>query len=1578
MRRLNPSMRRSRRLNRHASIRHFLWLSVLSLFILLILPNLSHSTSSEGKSPLPPFIKVGKTSSTSWSEDAVSPLGRPLLFADTIKILNSDENGVTLELIIPELKTEIQQFDGVRYQAISYRGCGYTSEVGNPKVPVSRFFLGAPPEAIYRVEVLDSSSNMRVGYRLPPVPRRIVKTEKDIQAITGRYDEIGSAYQSSANALYPRQLARVIYDGYIRDQRVITLELHPVQYNPKRRLLKIYSRLVVKVTFERPSAAPNLSSPSEFSAKRRRFPSSESKVFEDFYHKKLLNYDAAKNWRKIRPQHSSVSAAPSKGGGESLRHTPLYKIFVEKTGVYRLTYDDLNRAMETIGLVDGNPPLSQTLDLASIDPRKLSLRLRGKEIPIYVHGEMDGKFDEGDYIEFLGLKTDSIYTRWNVYWLYLSPELAKNQRGKRVAEFDGTPNDPTGVLVSTFNSKINFEADHFYQVLQHVHPEDVSPDDPHAWYEARDHWFWTGIKNASNKNEVEVKFRLYDVAPTLDRPKIDLLLTGGTPTEHEILVSINGIKMANAKWEMQDEMRITKHLRSQDELVDAKNGYNIIRCAKVDITTEENALSYPYHIYINSFEVEYVRLLKAVNDYLEFASPESHESYEVRKRRKLEYKVSGFLYPNIELYETNGSVLLAKVRNAAVKRVILTPEERERLRVMLQDRYKEEHPTHAFAEEEEQIAAPTIDDVTINVPNIAYNVIFHYPDTHDAQFIAVSEGGLLKPARLVKVRDTGAHLKDTSNGADYIIITHPLFMESAQRLGDWRRTSKGGNYRVAVVDVTDIYDEFNYGMVSPRAIKEFLKYAYFNWQQPPVSYVVLFGDGTFDFKGIDKKTYPEPPELSGYIPPHYVWTSYGDTSADHWYATVSGIDVLPDLFIGRLPVESQDEAAAVVDKILKYEGSRPNGPWRRRIISIADDDTTNSGDFIFKKSLNEISQNHTLLGFETTKIFLEDIMTEVDANPTKYGNMLPGQVARKIITEELSKGAVMAQYAGHGGRVVWAHEIIFDNYAVKRLSETDKLPFLLVLSCYNGYFDKPGTPSMAEMLLRQPNAGIIGMLSATRLTYGSGNDALNRIIFDDIFKRNMRGLGEIAFNSKLELLIADGYGQFEVMQQYTLFGDPATRIAMAEYEITPEVQTPAVKPGGMLRLAPGRILRSTYDEKIGQKRYVPISDFSGKLKVTARFPGGRGEVFKGTGQKGEVSMEQEFLEAEVEKSVSFGEYPEIELQVPITAKPGKGVVEYYAENATEIAVGGAVFTVEIPKIVDIVEEIAEDGAYFRVAAKVADDLASAGIKEVTLQWRNPTTGDWIETPMNADSKRGEGWYVTEQLSVQTDDGGDIRYQVILVDVDNNRVESEPSQFSLRIIPNLKVVYTLQNEHLIYYTTDDKDDKTGGTPTGYIKAEIENTEDIDIKQDVEVYLYDGNPDQNGDNIVDVEAQLLGRVTVTPEQWLQRNPYKSSGDVDPSGPRAFRLAPLNINRVAVAELKYTLSSGQHVIFAWIDPEFEQNQTRRGKIKEQDETDNKASRVIEADEYFLLPSDAPLSAPSLDGVMGLTILPKSIDKT
>ena len=103
-----------------------------------------------------------------------------------------------------------------------------------------------------------------------------------------------------------------------------------------------------------------------------------------------------------------------------------------------------------------------------------------------------------------------------------------------------------------------------------------------------------------------------------------------------------------------------------------------------------------------------------------------------------------------------------------------------------------------------------------------------------------------------------------------------------------------------------------------------------------------------------------PPEVTGYIPTHYIRTdSFGRTAADHWYATVSGHDEFTDFYIGRLSVEDINQADAVVDKIISYEQTPPNGDWRRELFLLLTTKVSNSGDFIFKKSLDEIAKDHT-------------------------------------------------------------------------------------------------------------------------------------------------------------------------------------------------------------------------------------------------------------------------------------------------------------------------------------------------------------------------------------------------------------------------------------------------------------------------------------------------------------------------------------------------------------------------------------------------------------------------------------------
>ena len=973
--------------------------------------------------------------------------------------------------------------------------------------------LGIPASAeIEAVDVSAAPVETRNGVRLVPVSIFEAHEFNSQHSATQYWRENGSAYQSNAkNPSYPGlPLAHIVREGYIRNQRVIALALYPVQYLPNTRQLRLYSRLTVNIRFSDAKGTPltyqGLGSQSyiEQYGTGRMVP--ESEAFERALSHQLLNAEQARHFRAPRPP---VAAAPAVIPNE-ISNGIRYKLFVRETGIYALTARTLQH--------------DWGIEIVGTDPATLRLTHGNRDVPIYISGASDGSFDPEDAIFFLGHKPRNRYSLWNIYWL----TLADSRRlPARVPQVTASPTDPTATQVPTFRSKVNFEEDYLTNNLEFVFTETVSPGDKHGWFDALDFWYWDGIKNGGDGAEMRLEFPLHDVAKSFDPPYISVDLQGGTPVPHQILVSINGIRIKVAEWQQQDTLTVNRTLRTWDILKDsAKGEQNVLSFARIDDNVDEDTTRYPYHVYLNRFYVEYTRLFRAVADELWFNSPtaEATSSERLLGARNLRYKVKAFRDPGVHIFETDGNILTARMQGVTIERDIENPD--------------------------------------------SYNALFQMLDTRNAVFIAVSDTALRQPEHVEIVAPTD--LATVRHGADYIVVTHSTFLDTAQRLAAWRTTPEGGGHRTKVVTTDDIYNTFGDGGVSPKAIKAFLAHAYQSWVPPAPTYVVLLGDGTFDFRGVDTEIYSEPPELTGYIL-HTISElipSVG-TAADHWYATVSGHDEFTDFYIGRLSVETVSQADAVVDKILAYEQHPPNGDWRRKIISVADDEVSNSGDFIFKKSLNEIAKDHTRLGYETVEVFLEDVIDQVEARPADYTGLLPQRVAKDKIIEALGEGAVLAQYAGHGGRIVWAHEAIFDNASVDLVEETDKIPFMLVLSCYNGYFDKPGEPSMAEKLLRKERGGIIGMLSATRLTYGSGNDALNRIIFNMLFKRNIRQLGPLSFDSKVELLMTEGTGQIDVMMEYTLFGDPALQLAIAGGEILPNIETKTVAPGDTLRIAPG-------------------------------------------------------------------------------------------------------------------------------------------------------------------------------------------------------------------------------------------------------------------------------------------------------------------------------------------------------------------------------------------------------------------------
>ncbi|CAB1075751.1 Salicylate hydroxylase (EC [Olavius algarvensis Delta 1 endosymbiont] len=187
--------------------------------------------------------------------------------------------------------------------------------------------------------------------------------------------------------------------------------------------------------------------------------------------------------------------------------------------------------------------------------------------------------------------------------------------------------------------------------------------------------------------------------------------------------------------------------------------------------------------------------------------------------------------------------------------------------------------------------------------------------------------------------DAATNLTDAANGADYILISHRnLGWDGSGNQYTWltdllaHRQAQG--HRVMAVNLTDIYDEFSFGLPTPAAIKDFLAYAVSFWTAPSPQYVLLVGDATYDYK--DNWGYGADDD----VPSYTIFTEEaGETVTDEWYVLTSGGDVVPDLSIGRLPAATAAEAQAMAAKIISYESAVNTKTWQKNIVLVSDNRT---------------------------------------------------------------------------------------------------------------------------------------------------------------------------------------------------------------------------------------------------------------------------------------------------------------------------------------------------------------------------------------------------------------------------------------------------------------------------------------------------------------------------------------------------------------------------------------------------------------------------------------------------------------
>ena len=342
--------------------------------------------------------------------------------------------------------------------------------------------------------------------------------------------------------------------------------------------------------------------------------------------------------------------------------------------------------------------------------------------------------------------------------------------------------------------------------------------------------------------------------------------------------------------------------------------------------------------------------------------------------------------------------------------------------------------------------------------------------------------------------------------ADYVVITHPDFVDAVQPLVQWR-AQRG--LKPVVVATNEIYDEFAYGVESPVALRAFL-----DSLQPQPRFVLLVGKASYDYR--DYLSVPG----KNLVPTFLVNTPHlNQAASDNWFAAASARDARPTFAIGRIPAQTKEQVARGVSKIIAFEASPRTAEWRRRAIFVADD-----------KEPSFVEMADALADRMSAQIAAQKIYLAAH-----QGNVT---AARAKMVAQWNAGARWLTYVGHGSIDTWAEGPLFSTANLGEIKNADRLPILFTPTCLDGFFYHPQKDSLAEELLFKEDGGIVAGIVPTGLSLPEDQRALMLALFDEFLAARVPTLGEALTRAKQRMDAATPSAR-EVIETFGLLGDPA-------------------------------------------------------------------------------------------------------------------------------------------------------------------------------------------------------------------------------------------------------------------------------------------------------------------------------------------------------------------------------------------------------------------------------------------------------
>jgi hypothetical protein len=360
---------------------------------------------------------------------------------------------------------------------------------------------------------------------------------------------------------------------------------------------------------------------------------------------------------------------------------------------------------------------------------------------------------------------------------------------------------------------------------------------------------------------------------------------------------------------------------------------------------------------------------------------------------------------------------------------------------------------------------------------------------------------------------------------NYIIITHPLLRKSSGTYADpvlayaeYRASSDGGAFLPAVLNIEQIYDQFNFGEQSPLAIFHLMKFL--STTRLP-DYLFIIG------KGLDPDyDYFRKPELA---------TTYkslvpgaGMPASDMAFtAGLDGTNNVPGVATGRITAMTSDDVAAYLEKVKEAE-SRPFNDLRRKNVLHLSGGIYAGEAQNFRSYLQEYAQ--IAEGFH--------LGGKVDAIAKESTD-----IKLINISKEVNDGVNLVTFFGHSSAVTLDFDVGRVTDEVMGYHNKGKYPVLLMNGCQAGAFFRHSM-LFGEDWINAPDRGAVGFIAHTSFGYVGQLRKYSDLFYDIGYGDSVfiaKGLGDIQKEVARQFLLTSNGTAADItqVQQMVLLGDPA-------------------------------------------------------------------------------------------------------------------------------------------------------------------------------------------------------------------------------------------------------------------------------------------------------------------------------------------------------------------------------------------------------------------------------------------------------